>query len=108
MGLLLVLSRRMGRGRGREADHKPVGLEGLGNKPLALGTEPAGLGTAGDLPTAVRGSGLWAGRVQGVRPAQRAVYSKPPGDGLAAVVRPVGAGTTQTQIQVLAGHCATV
>lgn len=73
VGLLLVLSRQGGGVGVRRADHKPMGLEGLGNKPLALGTEPTGLGTAGDLPTAVRGSGLWAGRVQGVRPVQRAV-----------------------------------
>lgn len=39
--------------------------KGLGNKPQALGKEPTGLGGSGDLPTAVRGSGQQAGRVQG-------------------------------------------
>lgn len=97
-------------GRELGAEHKPVGLEGLGNKPQALGTEPTGLGAAGDLPTASGGSGPGAERMQGVRPVQRALYGKPARPrtgsrgGERAVVRPVGSGATQAQVCILAGH----
>jgi len=41
--------------RGRGHTTKPWDLEGLRNKPQALGTEPTRLGATGDLPTTVRG-----------------------------------------------------
>lgn len=87
MGLLLGLGSSGEGDRGQTAN--PWDLEGLGNKPQALGTEPTGPGATGDLPTTVRGSGHWAGWAWGVKASTGQFILSLSWDGLAAVNRRV-------------------
>ena len=63
-GFLEEVAWRRGGSRGRPRSDESTAQKG-------------GLGASRDLTTAVEGSGQRAGRVQGVRPAGRGVYSKP-------------------------------